>query len=203
MRRRHVPPRGGAASQRELDGREAQAMLDFDAPHHALSSRTATDIGFKGLLSLQSLFSRCSQMIGDLNPRDLEDAVHLFDVASHFGLIDFFVRSNGLAGQHRGQSAHHSPAHGTDNVIQRRRMFFNWIDLVEVLDPAMNTIIDRLVETFYQGLSRRSRLPSDRDPRLMNQSSHRTPPYKAGHPCLLEDHDRANVDPTFSDPDLP
>jgi hypothetical protein len=127
----------------------------------------------KGPFYLGPMGFRRTEMIGDADLRDLDDAIHVLDVT-------FYLRreSAGRNGdltrfQRAGKGAGQSAGHRGDHVIERGGVFVFGLYTIEVGDAAVDTIVKGFLEMFDIGKPMRT-LPAH-DPRLagMHEFSHK------------------------------
>lgn len=160
------------ASMNALHGLHVQLVVDFDGGNYALGRWAMRHIGLEGLLSLRLLVPGQLQRVMDEDTRDFQYTVYILDVPGHIRTKALFGCGDLLFRQQRSESAHHSPAHGTDNMIQRGGVLLFRFNAVKAFDAPVNTIIDGLVKAFNERFAGRPFFSCNKNLRLMNHFTH-------------------------------
>ena len=133
-----------------------QSICYVDAFDHTLCGGTGFQVGRKGLSCIRGLFTVHLQMKIYPDPGDFQYVSHILYIAFHLCPVSILPGGYMFFGQSPGQCPHHSAPCSRDNVVQRGCMFLFRLDPVKTLYPAVDSIIDRLIEPFYHCLSCRS-----------------------------------------------
>jgi|GEM_PF-5238403 len=78
------------------------------------------------------------------NYSNFEHTCYVLNITFNIGHKTVGMSSYFLGRQHAGEGSHHSSRYGTNYVVQSSGVFFNRIDLVKFLYPAVDTIVDRI-----------------------------------------------------------
>ena len=99
-------------------------MGNLDAADHALRRRAEMQVAVQSRPGIRGLFLGHLEAIGNTDSGYFQHAADIFDVTNNGCLESILEGTDLFFGQHRGQSSHHSAAHGADHVIERGGMLF-------------------------------------------------------------------------------
>ncbi len=151
---------------------EIEFILQFYAADNALGRRAIAQIGCKSFSGPFSLVRGELQMVFDAYRRDLQNAADAFNISFRIGPEEVLESADFFTGQRRGQCPHHSAGGRRYDMVERGRMLLFRFDLVEVLYPAVDAIVDRFAEAFDHGSPGGAFFPDYTDSGRVNHFSH-------------------------------